>query len=119
MIVLYPQAIVSSLIPYNPKACWDWCVRAPPRSIAPLFVWASQPFDQVGLHRHRVRLASRAPSGRHQANDQLPDAAVECTHSHPRRWVFPFHLRLMLYAVRTVFYFPSCSEVGQYWASYF
>jgi len=24
MIVLYPQAIVSSLIPYNPKACWDW-----------------------------------------------------------------------------------------------
>jgi hypothetical protein len=43
MIVLYPQAIVSSLIPYNPKACWDWCVRAPPRSIAPLFVWASQP----------------------------------------------------------------------------
>ncbi|ELR13970.1 PHB depolymerase [Acanthamoeba castellanii str. Neff] len=23
MIVLYPQAIVSSLIPYNPKACWD------------------------------------------------------------------------------------------------
>jgi hypothetical protein len=26
MIVLYPQAIVSSVIPYNPHACWDWYV---------------------------------------------------------------------------------------------
>jgi len=24
IIVLYPQATVSELIPYNPKGCWDW-----------------------------------------------------------------------------------------------
>jgi hypothetical protein len=33
MIVLYPQAIVSSLIPYNPKACWDWCGHPLPGNI--------------------------------------------------------------------------------------
>jgi poly(3-hydroxybutyrate) depolymerase len=27
MVVLYPQAIKSSDIPYNPKGCWDWCVQ--------------------------------------------------------------------------------------------
>jgi poly(3-hydroxybutyrate) depolymerase len=24
IIVLYPQAVVSSFIPYNPQGCWDW-----------------------------------------------------------------------------------------------
>jgi hypothetical protein len=24
MVLLYPQATTSGLIPYNPKGCWDW-----------------------------------------------------------------------------------------------
>jgi hypothetical protein len=35
MIVLYPQAIVSSVIPYNPNACWDWCVDSRSYAVPP------------------------------------------------------------------------------------
>lgn len=24
LIILYPQASVSKIYPYNPKGCWDW-----------------------------------------------------------------------------------------------
>jgi hypothetical protein len=27
LIILYPQAIKSTLLPFNPKGCFDWCVR--------------------------------------------------------------------------------------------
>lgn len=25
IIVLYPQTVNSDVLPFNPKACWDWC----------------------------------------------------------------------------------------------
>jgi hypothetical protein len=90
MIVLYPQAIVSSVIPYNPHACWDWYVDSRSCTVPPAS-WrldtdshlssalvSSQ--NQVGVHRHGVRLAGWIPDGRHQENDQRPHPALALPH---------------------------------------